>query len=40
VLAEMPAARRVALLEGLEAFCAAAATQIHGAAPDADSRTA
>ncbi len=42
VLAEMPASRRAALLEGLEAFCAAAATQIHGDVPDADadSRTA
>ncbi|MEW1774440.1 MarR family transcriptional regulator [Streptomyces sp. NPDC086777] len=40
VLADMPAAQRVALLEGLEAFCAAAATQIHDEAPDSDSRTA
>ncbi|MER6266909.1 MarR family transcriptional regulator [Streptomyces sp900105755] len=40
VLADMPAAKRVALLEGLEAFCATAATQIHDEAPDSDSRTA
>ncbi|WP_225823801.1 MarR family transcriptional regulator [Streptomyces naphthomycinicus] len=36
VLTLMPAAKRAALLEGLEAFCAAAATQIHE--DDADSR--
>ncbi|MFG2025558.1 MarR family winged helix-turn-helix transcriptional regulator [Streptomyces sp. NPDC048825] len=29
VLAQMPTAQRAALLEGLEAFCAAAAAQIH-----------
>ncbi|MEU9408367.1 MarR family transcriptional regulator [Streptomyces sp. NPDC048281] len=40
VLADMPAAKRVALLEGLEAFCATAATQTHGEAPDSGSRTA
>ncbi|WP_406432849.1 MarR family transcriptional regulator [Streptomyces sp. NBC_00631] len=40
VLADMPAAKRVALLEGLEAFCATAATQIPDAAPDSGSRTA
>lgn len=39
VLADMPAGKRVALLEGLEAFCATAATQIHGTA-DSDSRSA
>ncbi|MGW0841656.1 MarR family winged helix-turn-helix transcriptional regulator [Streptomyces sp. NPDC002787] len=38
VLEEMPAAKRTALLEGLEAFCAAAASQIHeGDADDARS---
>ncbi|MER6460644.1 MarR family transcriptional regulator [Streptomyces sp. NPDC048409] len=40
VLADMPAAKRVALLEGLEAFCATAATQIPGETPESDSRTA
>jgi DNA-binding MarR family transcriptional regulator len=40
VLADVPADKRVALLEGLEAFCAAAATQIHDDAPDSGSRTA
>ncbi|MER7515519.1 MarR family transcriptional regulator [Streptomyces sp. NPDC126499] len=40
VLADMPAAKRTALLDGLEAFCRAAATQIHGVTPDADTRTA
>ncbi|MCX4853284.1 MarR family transcriptional regulator [Streptomyces canus] len=40
VLADMPAAKRVALLEGLEAFCVAAATQIHEDAADSGSRTA
>nr|WP_202447810.1 MarR family transcriptional regulator [Streptomyces sp. SID5468] len=40
VLADMPAAKRVALLEGLEAFCATAATQIHDDAPGVGSRTA
>ena len=39
VLADMPAAKRVALLEGLEAFCASAAAQLHDA-PGSDSRTA
>lgn len=39
VLRDMPAAKRVALLEGLEAFCAAAATQIHDVA-DSGSKTA
>lgn len=38
VLEQMPPAKRAALLEGLEAFCAAAATQIHeGDATDARS---
>ncbi|MFF4487911.1 MarR family transcriptional regulator [Streptomyces sp. NPDC001544] len=40
VLDLMPAAKRTALLEGLEAFCDAAAAQIHDAAQDSDSRTA
>ncbi|AYN37822.1 MarR family transcriptional regulator [Streptomyces dangxiongensis] len=41
VLADMPAAKRTALLEGLEAFCATAATQVLGhGAPDSGSRTA
>lgn len=40
MLADMPAAKRVALLEGLEAFCFAAATQIHEDAADSGSRTA
>jgi hypothetical protein len=40
VLADMPAAKRVALLEGLEAFCAAAAAQTHGDAAGSGSRTA
>ncbi|MFF4014779.1 MarR family transcriptional regulator [Streptomyces sp. NPDC001843] len=40
VLDLMPAAKRTALLEGLEAFCDAAAAQIHDAAQDPDSRTA
>ncbi|MFD5080485.1 MarR family transcriptional regulator [Streptomyces sp. NPDC058371] len=39
VLAQMPAAQRTALLQGLEAFCAAAATQIHEA-DELDVRTA
>jgi DNA-binding MarR family transcriptional regulator len=35
VLEQMPAAKRTALLEGLEAFCATAAARIHeGDAPD------
>lgn len=38
VLAQMPTAKRTALLEGLEAFCGAAAAQIHeGDAPDVQS---
>ncbi|MFE3169511.1 MarR family transcriptional regulator [Streptomyces sp. NPDC059224] len=40
VLADMPVAKRVALLEGLEAFCTTAATQILDETPEADSRTA
>ncbi len=40
VLADMPAAKRVALLDGLEAFCAAAGTQIHRGTPESGSRTA
>jgi DNA-binding MarR family transcriptional regulator len=40
VLADMPAAKRVALLEGLEAFCAAAAAQTHDEATGSGSRTA
>ncbi|MEU2224923.1 MULTISPECIES: MarR family transcriptional regulator [unclassified Streptomyces] len=40
VLTLMPATKRAALLEGLEAFCAAAATQIHDDAEGSDSRTA
>ncbi|MFI6033592.1 MarR family transcriptional regulator [Streptomyces sp. NPDC051315] len=40
VLAGMPAAKRVALLEGLEAFCDAAATRIHDDVEDSGSRTA
>ncbi|MGW0915189.1 MarR family winged helix-turn-helix transcriptional regulator [Streptomyces sp. NPDC002784] len=40
VLADMPAAKRIALLEGLEAFCATASTQIHHNASDPSSRTA
>jgi DNA-binding MarR family transcriptional regulator len=40
VLADMPAAKRIALLEGLEAFCATASTQIHHSASDPSSRTA
>ncbi|MFI1507623.1 MarR family winged helix-turn-helix transcriptional regulator [Streptomyces sp. NPDC020597] len=38
VLEQMPAVQRNALLRGLEAFCAAAASQIHQS--DADARTA
>lgn len=38
VLEQMPTTKRTALLEGLEAFCAAAAAQIHeGDATDARS---
>ncbi|MEV5347678.1 MarR family transcriptional regulator [Streptomyces achromogenes] len=40
VLAGMPAAKRIALLEGLEAFCATAAAQIPDDAPESGSRTA
>ncbi|AIS01068.1 MarR family transcriptional regulator [Streptomyces glaucescens] len=41
VLALMPAAKRTALLEGLEAFCDAAALRIHDTgAPESGSRTA
>lgn len=39
VLEQMPVAQRSALLTGLEAFCAAAAAQIHGS-DAADARTA
>ncbi|MER6346033.1 MarR family winged helix-turn-helix transcriptional regulator [Streptomyces sp. NPDC001595] len=40
VLGDMPAAKRIALLEGLEAFCATAATQIHHDASDSGVQTA
>ncbi|WP_372448689.1 MarR family transcriptional regulator [Streptomyces musisoli] len=40
VLTLMPATKRAALLEGLEAFCAAAATQIHDDTESSRSRTA
>ncbi|WP_320781821.1 MarR family transcriptional regulator [Streptomyces sp. CRN 30] len=40
VLALMPAAERTALLAGLEAFCDAAATRIHGDGRENDGRTA
>ena len=40
VLADMPAVKRIALMEGLEAFCATAATQILGEASDPGSQTA
>ncbi|MFG3200416.1 MarR family winged helix-turn-helix transcriptional regulator [Streptomyces sp. NPDC048192] len=40
VLADMPAGKRIALLEGLEAFCATAATQIHEDSTDPSSQTA
>ncbi|MEU3861536.1 MarR family transcriptional regulator [Streptomyces sp. NPDC028722] len=41
VLADMPAAKRTALLEGLEAFCVTAATQIlDDDAPSSGTRTA
>lgn len=40
VLELMPAAKRTALLEGLEAFCDTAALQIHDNAPHAGDRTA
>ncbi|MFE6823121.1 MarR family winged helix-turn-helix transcriptional regulator [Streptomyces sp. NPDC057690] len=39
VLEQMPAVQRAALLRGLEAFCAAAATQIHDS-DASDARTA
>ncbi|MFI9833878.1 MarR family transcriptional regulator [Streptomyces sp. NPDC051913] len=40
VLDQMPAAKRTALMEGLDAFCAAAALQLHDDAEASDSRTA
>ncbi|MEU5313196.1 MarR family transcriptional regulator [Streptomyces sp. NPDC006655] len=40
VLELMPAAKRTALLEGLEAFCDTAALQIHSDEPRAGGRTA
>ncbi|MEU6284305.1 MarR family transcriptional regulator [Streptomyces sp. NPDC047028] len=40
VLAHMPAYKRTALLEGLEAFCHAAAWQIHDQGQQPDDRTA
>ncbi|MFI9169688.1 MarR family winged helix-turn-helix transcriptional regulator [Streptomyces lincolnensis] len=40
VLDQMPAAKRDALVQGLEAFCDAAATQIRDGAEDAGSQTA
>lgn len=40
VLEQMPAAQRSALLSGLEAFCVAAAAQIHGEQDEGASRTA
>lgn len=40
VLALMPTAKRSALLEGLEAFCDAAAARIHDESQDPGSRTA
>ncbi|MFE1442348.1 MarR family winged helix-turn-helix transcriptional regulator [Streptomyces sp. NPDC058739] len=40
VLADMPAGKRTALLEGLESFCATASTQIHDESADPGSRTA
>ncbi|MGW2486065.1 MarR family winged helix-turn-helix transcriptional regulator [Streptomyces sp. NPDC001606] len=40
VLALMPASKRMALLEGLEAFCGAAALQIQDKAQRADDQTA
>ncbi|MER6027145.1 MarR family transcriptional regulator [Streptomyces sp. NPDC001851] len=40
VLALMPAGKRTALLEGLEAFCRAAALQIHDNAQQPDDQTA
>ncbi|MET7290277.1 MarR family transcriptional regulator [Streptomyces sp. NPDC005573] len=40
VLELMPAAKRTALLEGLESFCDTAASQIHDTAADAGDQTA
>ncbi|MFF3334007.1 MarR family winged helix-turn-helix transcriptional regulator [Streptomyces sp. NPDC002888] len=40
VLDQMPAAKRTALLQGLEAFCDAAAARIHDDDRDSGSRTA
>ncbi|MEU3297989.1 MarR family transcriptional regulator [Streptomyces longwoodensis] len=40
VLAQMPAARRAALLHGLEAFCLAAAGRLHEGHAASDTRTA
>ena len=40
VLDQMPAAKRTALTEGLDAFCEAAALQLHDDAEASDSRTA
>jgi hypothetical protein len=40
VLAQMPAARRAALLHGLEAFCLAAAGRLHESHAAPDTRTA
>ncbi|NUO47126.1 MAG: MarR family transcriptional regulator [Streptomyces sp.] len=40
VLDQMPVAKRTALMEGLDAFCAAAALQLHDDAEASDSRTA
>ncbi|MCL6672302.1 MULTISPECIES: MarR family winged helix-turn-helix transcriptional regulator [Streptomyces] len=40
VLADMPVAKRIALLEGLEAFCDAAAAQIHEGTSEPRSQTA
>lgn len=40
VLEQMPVAKRTALLEGLEAFCAAASAEIHEGDEAADARSA
>lgn len=40
ILDQMPAAKRAALLQGLEAFCAVAATRIHDDAEDPGRQTA
>jgi predicted metal-dependent hydrolase len=40
ILDQMPTAKRAALLQGLEAFCAAAAAQIHDDAEDSGRQTA